>query len=142
MGTMASIPPLAPDGPAARTFEEVIPPEPDQVSRLRQITTTFLLRRSVPSSLADDVVVTVSELVTNGIEHGHGPVVLRARLTDAEVLVEVSDESQAPARLRAPTDDEVRGRGLLLVSALAHDWGVRDEGRTTWAAFRVHGKAG
>ncbi|MGF0168900.1 ATP-binding protein [Streptomyces albidoflavus] len=124
---------------ASWTFEVVIAPEPDLVSRLRRITTTFLLRWSTPSSLADDAVVTVSELVTNGIEHGHGPVVLRARLTDKELLVEVSDESLVPARLRAPTGDEVRGRGLLLVSALAHDWGVRDEGRTTWAAFHVHG---
>ncbi|WP_239934117.1 ATP-binding protein [Streptomyces sp. CBG31] len=154
---MASIPPLASDegedsdercvprfGPSqqgARTFEVVIAPEPDLVARLRQITRTFLLRRSVPAALADDVVVTVSELVTNGIEHGDGFVVLRARLTDGEALIEVSDENHVPARVKAPTDDEVRGRRLLLVSVLAHDWGVRDEGRTTWAAFRVPGKA-
>ncbi|MFE6719436.1 ATP-binding protein [Streptomyces albidoflavus] len=158
MGTTASIPPLASDegedsdercvlrfGPSrhvASTFEAVIAPEPDLVARLRQITRTFLLRRSVAASLADDIVVTVSELVTNAIEHGEGTVTLRARLADGEVLVEVGDESPAPARLRTPTDDEVRGRGLLLVSVLAHDWGVRDEGRTTWATFRVSGEAG
>ncbi|WP_436738488.1 ATP-binding protein [Streptomyces sp. BBFR102] len=133
---------FGPSQQAARTFEVVIAPEPDLVARLRQITKTFLLRRSVPAALADDIVVTVSELVTNAIEHGEGTVTLRARLTDGKVLIEVGDESPAPARLRTPTDDEVRGRGLFLVSVLAHDWGVRDEGRTTWATFRSPGKAG
>ncbi|MFF8577305.1 ATP-binding protein [Streptomyces albidoflavus] len=158
MGTMASIPPIASDegensdercvlrfGPSrhvASTFEAVIAPEPDLVARLRQITQTFLLRRPVPAALADDIVVTVSELVTNAIEHGEGTVTLRARLGDGEALIEVGDESPAPARLKPPTDDEVRGRGLLLVSVLAHDWGVHDEGRTTWATFRLPGKAG
>ncbi|WP_460046629.1 ATP-binding protein [Streptomyces sp. JCM 18897] len=115
---MASIPPIASDegeasdercvlrfGPSrhvASTFEAAIVPEPDLVAQLRQITQTFLLRRSVPAALADDIVVTVSELVTNAIEHGEGTVTLRARLSDRKVLIEVGDESHAPARLKPP----------------------------------------
>ncbi|CAL9638058.1 hypothetical protein [Streptomyces griseomycini] len=40
-------------------------------------------------------------------------------------------------RLRAPDTDSESGRGLLLVTALAADWGVTDRrpgpGKTVWA---------
>ncbi|GAA0901411.1 hypothetical protein GCM10009549_02280 [Streptomyces thermoalcalitolerans] len=52
------------------------------------------------------------------------------------VRIEVTDTHPAlPARL-APGSDEDGGRGLVLVDALAVDWGVRDRlgsGKTVWA---------
>jgi hypothetical protein len=38
--------------------------------------------------------------------------------------------------MRSAGDDE-SGHGLLLVTVLAGKWGVTNDGRTTWATFRV-----
>ncbi|AKN75082.1 anti-sigma regulatory factor [Streptomyces sp. PBH53] len=119
-------------------WEVAIAPDPVHVARVRRITVAFLRHREVPTALAQDVLVAVSELVTNAIEHGHGTVSLRMRHTDQEVRIEVSDDNPEPARLRKAAAHEVRGRGLFLVAALAQGrWGVTNEGRTTWAAFRI-----
>ncbi|GAA2648526.1 hypothetical protein [Streptomyces vastus] len=43
--------------------------------------------------------------------------------------------------MRAPGDDETGGRGLLLVEALAHRWGVEQRaggiGKTVWAELKA-----
>ncbi|AEN10847.1 MULTISPECIES: ATP-binding protein [unclassified Streptomyces] len=118
-------------------FEVAVVPEPHRVAQLRLITKTFLRYRAVPAPLAQDVVVVVSELVTNSVEHGHGTVSLRVRHTGGELFVETTDDNPAPARLRPPTPDDERGRGLFLVSCLSQSWGVSDDGRTTWASFHA-----
>ncbi|MER6684575.1 ATP-binding protein [Streptomyces olivaceoviridis] len=121
----------------SRAFEVAIAPVRRHVSRMRRITAALLRHWAVPIQLTEDVVVTVSELVTNAIEHGEGTVSLRVRHTGNKVHVEVTDGNLAPAQLRAPADDEVCGRGLILVAVLAHNWGVSEDGRTTWATFLV-----
>lgn len=54
---------------------------------------------------------------------------------DGNVLVEVSDGSEAPPERRQCSVDRVDGRGLLLVEALSKDWGWRldEAGKTVWA---------
>jgi hypothetical protein len=43
--------------------------------------------------------------------------------------------------VQVPREDETGGRGLLLVEALAHRWGVRDRaggiGKTVWAELKA-----
>ncbi|OKI45328.1 anti-sigma regulatory factor [Streptomyces sp. TSRI0281] len=118
-------------------FEVAIAPEPVRVAQLRRITKALMRLRAVPAPLAQDVVTVVSELVTNAIEHGRGTVSLRLRHTGRDLFVEATDCNPAPARLRPPTADGERGRGLLLVESFSRDWGVSDDGRTTWASFRT-----
>ncbi|MFD7919079.1 ATP-binding protein [Streptomyces sp. NPDC059740] len=120
-----------------RGFEVAMAPEPVLVARIRRIAATSLRRWAVPVALAEDVVVVVSELVTNAVEHGFGDVELRMRHHGGEVRVEVSDDNPAPARLRHAAEDETGGRGLFLVDVLARNWGVTRDGRTTWASFRA-----
>ncbi|MEU0715609.1 ATP-binding protein [Streptomyces lavendulocolor] len=126
---------LLPETP--RAFEVAIAPDPARVAQIRRITAASMRHWAVPTPLAYDVVVAVSELVTNAIEHGYGTVSLRVRNAGAEVRVEVTDDNPAPARLQAAAEDDVSGRGLFLVAVLAREWGVSEDGRTTWVTFRV-----
>lgn len=103
----------------------------------------------VPDELADDVAIVVGELAGNVIEHV--PRVVRgcARefhvflelLAPEAVRVEVHDAADANELcVRSPGVDDERGRGLLLVRALAKDWGVCPRapfGKITWARLGV-----
>jgi anti-sigma regulatory factor (Ser/Thr protein kinase) len=85
--------------------------------------------------LIESADVLVTELVTNGLEHGIGDVGLRVYLTDAHLLIEVRDGSdQLPVLREAALDDE-DGRGLFLVKAIADAWGVSSDGMTTWCSL-------
>ncbi|MGW7364989.1 SpoIIE family protein phosphatase [Streptomyces sp. NPDC054841] len=87
--------------------------------------------------LADAVFTTeliVSELVTNAIHYGQGPIELRLIL-DRNLICEVSDTSSTSPHMRhaAPTDEG--GRGLFIVMQLSDRWGTRTagEGKTIWS---------
>ncbi|MEW2222409.1 hypothetical protein AB0939_24435 [Streptomyces sp. NPDC006990] len=47
----------------------------------------------------------------------------------------MTDQSRVRPVLRCPDEEETKGRGLLLVSALAVDWGtdLHTIGKTVWA---------
>ncbi|MFF2149136.1 PAS domain S-box protein [Kitasatospora sp. NPDC058190] len=87
----------------------------------------------------DDVILLLSELVTNSVRHAHGPIGLRLRRTATAFTVEVSDGSSQLPQPRPATGEEESGRGLALVDALADEWGVRpdDDGKTTWFTMRL-----
>jgi hypothetical protein len=74
-----------------------------------------------------------SELVGNVVRHARGPIYLR--LLRSNVLTcEVSDGSLTTPRIRRAADTDEGGRGLQLVSAIAHRWGTRftDSGKCIW----------
>ena len=113
--------------------------EPEQLAEVR-----LRARRAMADwALLDEVVqaaaVLVSELVTNALLHGKGPVELRLRLTRDRLVVEVEDAGYHMPRRRHAADDEEGGRGLQLVAALAHRWGSRltDAGKVVWAELSL-----
>ncbi|MFI0820994.1 SpoIIE family protein phosphatase [Streptomyces sp. NPDC021098] len=76
----------------------------------------------------------VSELVTNAIRHGTGPI--RLRLIRHDVLIcEVSDASNTSPRLRHARTTDEGGRGLFLVAQMTRRWGTRytEGGKLIWA---------
>ncbi|MFE5160015.1 ATP-binding protein [Streptomyces sp. NPDC056697] len=106
------------------------------------------VRHSVRASLtswdadeiADDMAVVASELASNALKHAGGEATVRLRLTEGQALLEVDDGSARPPVPRRVGADIEEGRGLLLVQALAADWGWRQRasgGKTVWASLSV-----
>ncbi|GAA4981629.1 ATP-binding protein [Kitasatospora paranensis] len=78
-----------------------------------------------------------SELVANAVEHGGGTCRVRASWTGSHLRVDVIDTSEAVPNADRPAWDAIRGRGMLLVDALATTWGwePRGDGKTVYALF-------
>jgi serine phosphatase RsbU (regulator of sigma subunit)/anti-sigma regulatory factor (Ser/Thr protein kinase) len=86
-----------------------------------------------------DVVLSVSELTTNAINHGALPIRVRLRRQRHHVMLEVRDSGTGVPAIRQSEPDDVSGRGLLIVSRVCERWGVRSgpAGKTVWAQFRL-----
>lgn len=102
-------------------------------------------------SCMDDVLLCVSELVTNALRHGVPPgrgylVCMRLEPAADILRVEVHDSGGGKVCTVAapPAPDADGGRGLLLVAALADKWGVeeRNPGKVVWCEFAVRGRGG
>lgn len=87
--------------------------------------------------LTDDVMLIVSEMVTNAFRHASPPVALEIHSEGDRVLVSVADSSPDQPRPRVADEASEGGRGLLLVDLLSDGHGVRPDppGKTVWAAL-------
>lgn len=93
----------------------------------------------------DTAVLVVAELAANAVLHGRVPgrdfvLSLSYDAARGAVRIEVTDTHPAQPARKVPGSDEDGGRGLVLVDALAADWGVRDRlgpGKTVWAECRL-----
>ena len=80
----------------------------------------------------------LTELVTNAVLHARTPYDVRVSLDGGHLAIEVRDCNSHLPRQRHYRRDATTGRGLLLVSELCSDWGVRqvDDGKVVWAHVR------
>jgi anti-sigma regulatory factor (Ser/Thr protein kinase) len=93
--------------------------------------------------------VLTTELVSNVVLHVGAPMTLRAQRKPASIRIEVDDPSDVPPVVRHPGPLAERGRGVLLIDALASQWGIEQRaggGKTVWfeidvttATEEVHG---
>ncbi|MEP7089946.1 MAG: SpoIIE family protein phosphatase [Nocardioidaceae bacterium] len=146
---VAAMLPDGPDDDVAILVARVDPPSEDEslsrrlgtdgsaVSEARRLVRAYLRERDLPESLVLDAALATSELVTNALLHGRGPVDLRMRLEGAEVLIEVRDRATYQPRKLRPQDDDEHGRGLQIVAALATRWGTRptEQGKAVWCVL-------
>ncbi|MFF3914191.1 SpoIIE family protein phosphatase [Streptomyces sp. NPDC001852] len=127
--------PLNPDRIAAWD----LPADPARVSEVRASAMRKLADWGLDEA-AFAAELLLSELVTNAIRHGCGPIRVRL-IRDRKLICEVSDTSNtAPHLRRAATTDE-GGRGLFLVAQLAQSWGTRylPQGKVIWAECGLDG---
>jgi anti-sigma regulatory factor (Ser/Thr protein kinase) len=92
-------------------------------------------------SVSADIVLCVSELASNAVLHSNsrapgGQFVVRAWISAVgRIRAEVEDRGGPWAPGTA--EDEERGRGLIIVAALATRWGITgsEAGRVAWLEF-------
>ena len=90
------------------------------------------------STVLDDAVLLVSELVTNSVVHGGPPLVVAVDCDGESLQVRVRDGSPVPPERREADQSAEGGRGLALVAGLSSDWGVdpAPDGKHVWFVMR------
>ncbi|WTK12183.1 ATP-binding protein [Streptomyces sp. NBC_01530] len=135
---------VAQEVPASSSL--AVPHGPAGVGEARHRMREQLRTGGLPDAVIDDAVLILSELLSNACKHGRplgdalagdGDVRAAWRVDPAgRLTVEVTDGG-GPTR-PAPATPSVTahgGRGLNIITALADDWGVRDDARgevTVW----------
>ncbi|WP_406301738.1 ATP-binding protein [Streptomyces sp. NBC_00885] len=105
---------------------------PASVSAARSFTRDTLVEQPLEES--ETVELLVSELVTNAVRHGAGPILLSVTVRGGSLRCEVTDAHPAFPCLKAAGADDESGRGMRLLHELSHRCGVRadHQGKTVW----------
>ena len=114
------------------------PPHPQNVGHARRITRTALAAWDA-HDLVDSAETVVSELVTNALQYGRGPVDLTLALTGRHLRIAVTDEGTSLPVPREAAEDAQSGRGLSIVGMLVESWEVvvRLTGKTVTCVLAV-----
>lgn len=115
----------------AAVHEQVFPPGRSAAGAARAFLTS-----TVPQ-VDEGMVLVVSELVTNAVLHGQGPVTVKVEQDDESVRLAVHDRGAGAPRRTHAQPWAASGRGLEIVDSLATDWGTTEvnDGKWVWARF-------
>lgn len=126
-------------------FHAVFAPDPASISAAR----LFVQRpaEEFAAHRVDDIVLAVSELATNAIEHGSGEpfevrFVRQDGMVEVTVLSAVAENSVSPTDAPTMTEEIPRsGRGLGIVEAISDGFGVHSENGCfrAWCRFKMAG---
>jgi anti-sigma regulatory factor (Ser/Thr protein kinase) len=105
------------------------------------------LDNHLDASVAFDVRLLVSELVTNSVKHARvdedDSIQLAVAIDGEVVRVEVRDSGPGfDPPPTAPPDDADEGWGLFLVEQLADEWGVERERQAVWFTIDCGSRGG
>jgi serine/threonine-protein kinase RsbW len=117
------------------------PPLPESVPRARKHA-RYVLGQWGFGAIAADAESALSELLSNAVWASpvlpsRADVTVRLLADPGQVMVEVLDRAPGRSVQRAPAWDELSGRGLATVAALAHrwDWTRHGDGKIVWCDF-------
>lgn len=110
-------------------------PPVQAVPDTREQVTVVLAGWGLTGEPVEPTLMVVTELLSNAIDHAHGPVRLSVELSAEVVHVEVHDATPRPPQLRPPDPMRARGRGVQFVEALSTRWGwtAAPPGKVVWA---------
>ncbi len=119
-----------------------VPGDPAAVARIRAEATRRLEAWGL-AEVAPTTELVISELVTNAIRYGTGPIRLRLLRDRDSLICEVADGSSTSPHLRRAAATDEGGRGLFLVAQFAQRWGTRyiARGKVIWTEQFLHGPA-
>ncbi|WP_245962273.1 ATP-binding protein [Streptomyces ardesiacus] len=127
----------------SRAVGELLPRREDacRVGIMRRIAAARL-RHCGLESMTDDVMLIVSELLTNALKHsGTTEISLRIAVEEETLSIRVRDGMPGASTAQRPQDMAESGRGLLLVEAITAQcggaWGTADAGATTWCRLAL-----
>lgn len=113
----------------------VLPATPGSVHAARSWVRDNLERSHVDSGVLERAELLVSEIATNVVRHTASTQFELRLVTSPAVEISVHDQDRAGnQRLLHPTPDEGHGRGLAIVEALSHAWGIHRSptGKIVW----------
>jgi two-component sensor histidine kinase len=119
---------------AAATWQQAVTrqfsADPREVSRARRLARETLTGWNLTAH-ADLAQLVTSELVTNAIRHGTGPVQVTLSRTAAELRIDVHDDGPGRPECQHASAADEGGRGLDLIDALialqGGSWSVRPD---------------
>ncbi len=121
-----------------------LPARADSVRKARELVRSLCLDSGLQAD-PDIVLLLVSELVSNAVQHARGTVEVSAREVGSTLRVEVRDESSTLPRVHDHSVDATNGRGMQMVDRLADRWGAESAGpglgKTVWFELDPPGTA-
>ncbi|HEY7105677.1 MAG TPA: ATP-binding protein [Acidimicrobiia bacterium] len=95
-----------------------------------------ILGSTVRTAIREDARLVVSELVTNAVIHARTTIELSILVDGSALRIEVTDYGSDRPQVWARDES---GRGIPIIEALAHDWGVVEFGsaKTVWCEIAV-----
>ena len=125
-----------PAAPARHLIDIALPAVPASVAAARHAVADLLNGiDQMPVVVVEDVLLLVSELVTNAVLHAGTYTRVSATVRPGRVVVAVGDADPHHAPFLAERGSmATNGRGVMLVNALASDWGIdlRDDWKVVW----------
>jgi anti-sigma regulatory factor (Ser/Thr protein kinase) len=124
-------------GQSAGLHEWSLPQDPRSCGQARELVYSTL-SATVPAQALDDLLLSVSELVSNAVRYGEafddGSIRLRVEIGSALVRVAVADAGSAFEWLtKGRPFDQVGGYGLDMLDRLSGSWGLSMDGvKAVW----------
>jgi anti-sigma regulatory factor (Ser/Thr protein kinase) len=112
-------------------------PDASSLSAGRRFVARTLRDWQVDEAHIEPVTLVANELLANAIVHAHSAPVLSLTEAGSDLMLRVADDSPSLPVARSAVPDETGGRGLMLVEALADQWGCEpsSSGKVVWVTF-------
>ncbi|WP_332112862.1 ATP-binding protein [Streptomyces sp. ActVer] len=121
-------------------YSQTLDRVPESASVARSLVRTALVAWH-QEHLVEDALNVITEPVSNAVDHARRPSirVVVARPSDGWIRLGVVDRPRDIPEMRLDSnEDQIRGRGLVLVEALSDLWGtdLHRWGKTVWAELK------